>query len=114
MKVIIAGSRDIHDYALLECAILASGFAITEVVSGVCRGVDLMGERWAQEHSIPVKRFPYLGQYGKMGGPIRNKQMAEYGEALIALPSGTDSGTHNMISHMRAYGKPVFVPELEG
>ncbi len=114
MRCIIAGSRDIHDYALLERAIAQSGFAISEVVSGACRGVDLMGERWAREYSIPVKRFPYLGQYGKMGGPIRNKQMAEYGEALIALPSGTDSGTHNMIAHMRAHGKPVFVPEVEG
>lgn len=50
MKTIIAGSRDITDYPRFEQymqRVLDSGWTITEVVSGTCRGVDQMGERWA-------------------------------------------------------------------
>ena len=47
MKVIIAGSRGVEDYALVEEAVKQSGFDITEVVSGTARGVDLLGEHWA-------------------------------------------------------------------
>lgn len=35
---IIAGSRDIEDYNIVSQAIRASGFLITEVVSGMARG----------------------------------------------------------------------------
>ena len=66
MKVIIAGSRDCEDYVSLLVAIHLSHFEITEVVSGCARGADKMGERWAEEHGIPVKRFPAdWNKYGK-------------------------------------------------
>ena len=45
MKVIIAGSRGITDGRLVSAAVAASGFDITEVVSGTCHGVDQLGER---------------------------------------------------------------------
>lgn len=31
---------------------------ITEIVSGTARGIDRMGERYAKENNIPIKRFP--------------------------------------------------------
>ena len=43
MKCVIAGSRTITDYALVEKAIVDSGFEITEVVCGECRGPDMFG-----------------------------------------------------------------------
>ena len=58
MRVIITGSRHIIDYGRLETAIELSRFEVTEVVSGGAPGPDIMGERWATERSIPVRRFP--------------------------------------------------------
>jgi hypothetical protein len=58
MKVIIAGSRTVSDIAKLERAIEMCGFEITEVVSGGARGVDTMGEHWANKERIPIRRFP--------------------------------------------------------
>lgn len=46
MRTIIAGSRSITDYALIQKAVSESGFEITEVVSGGAIGVDRLGERW--------------------------------------------------------------------
>ena len=62
MKTIIAGSRDLTDYNLVKLAVEESGFEIAEVVSGGARGVDRLGERWAKEHGVPIKRFiPEVG-----------------------------------------------------
>lgn len=98
MKVIIAGSRTISDRELVEAAIKASGFEITEVVCGMARGVDTVGLNWARDNNIPVKAFPAdWEKYGRAAGPIRNKQMAEYAEALIAIMAPNSRGTKNMI-----------------
>ncbi len=97
MKVIIAGSRGITDYNLIEQAVIESGFEITEVVSGTACGVDTLGEQWAMNHNIPIKRFPaQWDQFGKSAGPRRNMDMAKYGEALIAITVGSP-GTKSMI-----------------
>lgn len=113
MRAIIAGSRDINDYALLEKAIDESGFDISEVVSGGANGVDKLGERWARERGIPVKKFPAeWDKYGRAAGPIRNGEMAQYAKqdygALIALTTG-GPGTTNVISHAREAGLKTHV-----
>jgi len=114
VRVIIAGSRDIKDMAHVEAAIAASGYHITEVVSGGARGVDSLGEEWAllnkvrlgPDFSVPDyewKKDPYGA------GHKRNGRMARYAEALIAVWDGDSGGTRNMIEQARAHGLLVFV-----
>ena len=103
-KIIIAGGRDFNDYDLLEKEV--SGFLKTldvdsglEIVSGGAKGVDAMGERFAQENDIAVKLFPAdWSKYGRGAGPKRNKQMAEYATHLIAFWNGESKGTKSMIT----------------
>lgn len=110
MKTIIAGTRDATDYSLIEESVKQSGFLITEVVSGCARGIDTLGEQWAQNNGIPVKRFPAdWNRFKKSAGPIRNQQMAEYSEALIAIPSPTSRGTVDMINRARKLNLKVFI-----
>jgi len=105
MKVIIAGGRtfvptEAHCLVLCEQKEL---LPITEVVSGCAKGADAFGEWWASEHGIPVKEFPAnWGRYGRGAGPIRNRQMAEYADALIAFPGG--SGTRHMLRTAKELG----------
>lgn len=117
MKVIIAGSRDCDDYFEVKQAIRMSGFNITEVVSGCCRGVDRLGERWAKDSNLPVKSFPAdWNKHGKAAGPIRNRQMAEYvGSAggLIAIVSKESKGTKDMIRVAKIYDLKIFAYDLE-
>lgn len=110
MKTIIAGSRDITSYSAVELAVLASGFDVTEVVSGTARGVDRNGELWATATGVPIKRFPAdWKRYGVRAGLIRNKEMAAYADALIAVWDGQSSGTAHMIKSAQARGLKVFV-----
>ena len=110
MKVIIAGSRGITDYNTVLNAIDKSGFMITEVVSGTAKGVDQLGERWARENRIQIKRFPaQWDRYGKSAGYRRNEEMAHYADALIAIWDGQSRGTSHMIDFARSQGLKVFV-----
>jgi hypothetical protein len=115
MKVIIAGSREITSYVVVQLAVAGSGFDITEVVSGTARGVDQLGELWAFENDIPVKRFPAdWKKYGKSAGYKRNQQMAEYADALIAIWDGKSAGTGHMISIAKMKQLPVYVHNVIG
>ena len=113
MKTIIAGSRDFKDYNLLKSQLdyyRMHTNDITEVVSGCARGADTLGEFYANEQSIPVKQFPAdWDNHKRAAGPIRNRQMAEYADCLIAVWDGSSRGTKNMIDEMNKLKKPVFV-----
>lgn len=110
MKVIIAGSQTIKRMAIIEKAIADADFTITEVVSGAAPGVDTVGAEWARINDIPVREFPadWRG-FGRSAGMIRNQQMAEYADALIAVWDGKSRGTSNMIDSMRRRRKLVYV-----
>lgn len=98
MKAIIAGSRNIIEYDIVEECILKSGFNITEIVSGTANGVDKLGEQYAHHHNIPIKQFPAdWNNLGKRAGYVRNGEMADYAEALIAIWDGQSKGTKHMI-----------------
>jgi hypothetical protein len=112
--VVVAGSRGLQDERLVAAAIAASGFDITEVLSGTCRGIDQMGERYAQSHGIPVSRFPAQWErLGRAAGPARSKAMidvvASSHGALIAVWDGTSPGTRYTIAYARQRGVPVYV-----
>lgn len=113
MKTIIAGSRHITDYTLVERAVKASGFSITEVISGHAFGVDMLGEKWADLHGIPKRQYPAIwrvnGKLDMKAGKKRNIKMAEISEALIAVWDQVSPGTAHMLNVARRKGLKVFV-----
>ena len=100
MKIIIAGSRNFNDYNLLKtsCDNLLTQFTNIEIVSGTARGADKLGERYAREKGYDIKQFPAnWDKFGKSAGYIRNDEMAQYSDMLIAFWDGTSKGTKHMI-----------------
>lgn len=98
MKTIIAGSRSITNINILQQALEKIDWKITEVVSGGARGADYLGEVYARDFGIPIKRFlAEWNRYGKSAGYKRNLEMAQYSDALIALWDGESRGTKHMI-----------------
>ena len=112
MKLIVAGGRDFKDYYLLketldnfqqECG------NITEVVSGGARGSDKLGEQYANENKIPIKRFvPDWEGLGKKAGHVRNRQMGDYAKEhngmLVAFWDKHSRGTKGMIDYATKIG----------
>ena len=112
MKVIVAGGRDFKDYKLLketldnfqqECGI------ITEIIGGGARGSDKLGEQYANENSIHIKRFvPDWKGLGKKAGFVRNRQMGDYAKEhngmLVAFWDKQSKGTKGMIEYANKIG----------
>lgn len=116
MKVIIAGSRDASAEAVrraLETCPWTD--LVTTVVSGMAAGADREGELWASERGLAVERFPADWKtFGKRAGPVRNKEMSENADGLIAVWDGNSRGTANMIELAQKRGLRVFVYRTDG
>ena len=110
MKTIIAGCRDWTDAWMVGHAISGCSWNITEIVSGGARGADKLGERWAKENDVPLRVFPAdWDSHGKAAGPIRNKQMAVYADAILVFWDGQSRGTKNMIGEAVKQGLTAVV-----
>jgi hypothetical protein len=111
---IIAGSRDITNYITVLEAINHSGFEIDTVVSGGARGVDDLGVRWAEENNKNYIVFPAKwGKHGKGAGHVRNREMAEYADALIAVWDGKSRGTANMIKEAEKRNLEIYIHHVD-
>ena len=120
MKLILAGSRnfdlDIGSIQNIIDIIFPMTVPLpTEVVCGCCKGIDLSGANWAEFQGIPIKRFkPDWDGLGRKAGPIRNQQMAEYGNVLLLVWDGKSKGSANMKKQMEALNKPVYEIVFKG
>ena len=113
MKLIIAGGRNIHDYSLVLSALAESEFEPTEIVSGMAPGVDTLAIQYARENNLPLAEFHAdWNKYKRAAGPIRNREMANYGDALIAIWDGESRGTKNMIEEATKRGLRVYVKRI--
>lgn len=119
MRIIVAGSRDITDYAVVREAFIQSGFwkqfhGDIEVVSGTARGVDRLGEEFARKNGLTCHKFPADWDiHGKAGGHIRNCYMGDFAKEgdgrLLAIWDGVSRGTKQMIDYARSIGLKGYV-----
>ena len=130
-KIIIAGGRDFRNSQAICTALteLTTKLDIHyphefEIVSGMATGADMLGYEIAKANGVTVVEFkadwqnmnePCIvghnkkGEYNKLAGMNRNKDMAEYGTHLIAFWDGKSKGTEDMIDVMTSLDKPVLV-----
>jgi len=120
LKVIIAGGRDFTDvqFGLNEFLIFSNEITqeiglvepFARVISGGARGADLVGERIASMCHLPVDRFiPNWDTLGKRAGFVRNAEMADHADALLAFWDNKSKGTAHMIKIARQKGLIVKV-----
>lgn len=116
MKLIIAGSRTLRpSFDFILSSIKMLGICdIEQIVSGGAEGVDSEAEHFASHMDVSFELFPYREEFGKAGGPIRNAEMAEYGDELLLIWNGTSRGSANMLTEMKKRGKPVYEIILKG
>ncbi len=90
--------------------LISQGMDVTAIIEGASRGVDRLASQYAREHGIENIRMPADWKvFNRGAGPVRNRKMAEMGDALLAFWDGTSSGTQNMIQAAQNRGLPVTV-----
>lgn len=129
MKLIVAGSRCLHNRSQVYRELDSRRHGISEIVSGMALcwlwgrdpeigGPDRYGHDWAVLNDIPVQKCPAVWDY-KGAGFDRNNDMAEYSDAALIFWDGVSTGTEDMIKRMKKRKKPVIVqncstPTLDG
>ena len=114
-KVVIAGSRGFSNYKLLKetCDKYLREKKKTHnvvVISGHARGADSLGEKYASDEDLDLEIYPAdWRKYGKSAGFMRNEQMAEVADAVIAFWNGESHGTKHMIDIAEEKGIPVWI-----
>lgn len=100
-RVIIAGGRNFSDYDTLKDKMdyfLCNIKDNITVVCGMAKGADLLGRKYALEHNYNIEEHPANWDlYGKSAGYIRNMEMANEADALVAFWNGKSHGTKHMI-----------------
>ena len=125
IKLIVAGSRSLDsiDEQYLEedgRRVVARAIVglcsferrdVSAVLSGTASGPDEWGEAWAGAlSSVNCHLRPAdWDQHGRAAGPIRNKEMAQEADALLAFFDGESAGTQNMINEARKAGLDVTI-----
>lgn len=105
-KLLIAGSRDFHNYNLLKQYIKPE--YVSTIISGCARGADTLAIQYAKEFNIPVEKYPAeWDKYGLSAGYRRNKIMVDKATAIIVFWDGESRGTKHTIDLAQAANKPL-------
>jgi len=113
MKVLICGSRDIKDELIVFSAIHAAPFNYDLIIHGGAVGVDSLAERLAKNSNIPTKiYYPDWKTHGKKAGVLRNIEMVNAADAVIAIWDGKSRGTKSTIDYTNKVGKPLYIKQI--
>ena len=107
-KLIIAGGRDFNDYNLM-CAeldiFLSDNPDFTIIISGMAKGADSLGTRYAKEHDINLIEMPAnWNKFGRSAGYRRNEEMAKVADGCVCFWDDRSRGTGHMIDLSIKYG----------
>ncbi len=104
MKVAIIGSRSITNMDI-------SRFipdVTTEIVSGGASGIDTLAEDWADKNRISKTIIrPQYSRYGKSAPLIRNKEIVNRADMVVAIWDGKSRGTKFTMEYAEKLGKSV-------
>jgi len=107
MKLAVVGSRGWAMPSVISKE-LDSQYTVgelSEVVTGGALGVDSFAEAWCRLRLVPCRVFKPNWSVGKRGAAIRNRQIVDYCDWLIAFWDGKSRGTKMSIDMAAKAGK---------
>lgn len=116
MKLAIIGSRTFKNYALMQEKIqqLVDINTISTIVSGGAKGADELAVQFANQHQIELVIFaPEYQKYARAATMIRNRQIVDYADVMIAFWDGKSTGTKYTINHAKKRNKIVHICLIE-
>ena len=112
VRLLVCGGRDFANIAFIWRTLdrLHDETPVAEIITGGCRGVDVIANDWAK--TKPIKRYVSRvtkkdwQSHGKAAGPLRNAHMLEWKpDVVIAFPG--NNGTADMVRQAMAAGVKV-------
>jgi hypothetical protein len=107
--IAIVGSRDFSNLELVR-KFVANMDERDIVVTGGARGVDTAAQATALDYGLTVRVIkPDWKRYKRAAGMIRNEQIVEAADEVVAFWDGESRGTEDTINKARKAGKPVLI-----
>jgi len=99
MKIAIVGSRSIKK---IDLSMLAIDPEADEILTGGAFGVDRCAEEYAEKNQIKIKVFvPEYEIYGRAAPIVRNKEIVDNSDTVIAYWDGISKGTLSVIEYAK-------------
>jgi len=110
-KYAVIGSRTFDDYNLLEETL--SDLYITELISGGAKGADALAEQYANKNGLLCTVFhANWKEYGRAAGPIRNSEIINAADKIVAFWDGQSKGTADSIKKVQRTNKEITIVRI--
>jgi hypothetical protein len=76
-------------------------------------GADLLGAWYGRIHMVPIDQYPYMREFGKAGGPMRNARMVADSCGLVVVRYPDSRGSADVLKQASAKGLDVVDVLLE-
>lgn len=101
MKVAVIGSRSILTADL--GSYISDG---DEIVSGGAVGIDSCAAEYAKKNGLKLTEFlPQYERYGRAAPIVRNKEIVDYADKVLAFWDGKSKGTLSVIKYAEKVAK---------
>ena len=107
MRIGVVGSRSFDNYDLMQKTLADLG--PTVIVSGGAGGADKMAARYAQENGLDLIEFKPNWKLGRHAGLLRNTQIVEASDFVLAFWDGKSTGTQDSVKKALDRGIPYRV-----
>jgi len=115
LKVVVAGGRTYTNTGMVFICLEKIVQKDDVIISGHAKGVDMMGELYAQKNNLACEIYPAeWDKYGRSAGPRRNEQMAQVADKVVVFWDFKSRGTKNMIDMAKKYKKELFIFDYFG
>ena len=102
MKIAVIGSRNLSITDM--DSYISDG---DEIVSGGASGIDTCAAEYAKKNGLKLTVFlPQYHCYGRAAPIVRNKQIVDYADKVVAFWDGKSRGTLSVIRYAEKIGKP--------
>ncbi|QHN71449.1 hypothetical protein [Mollivirus kamchatka] len=116
VSLAVVGSRGFKDEGLINDVLsnVCQEYNVGRIVSGGATGPDTIGASYAQAHDMPILIHRPDWSTGRHAGLVRNSQIVEDADVILAFWDGTSRGTKDTISKARKANKRVIIVKPSG
>lgn len=105
--VLICGSRSIKN---LQMSRYIRSESCAAIVHGAAIGVDTIADSWAKANNLETVIYkPNYKVYGKRAPLVRDKEMVDFCDVVIAFWDGKSRGTKYTFDYAKKIGRKVIV-----
>ncbi len=109
MKIAIIGSRNLI-LPIEEVYNKVREFYPTLIISGGAKGIDTIAKELAHKYNIEFLEFlPNYTEFGRIAPFIRNKEIVDKADIVIAFWNGSSKGTLHALNYAKKLKKKVII-----